>query len=73
MGWAAILARVSERELWRRMAEHLPEGQLDHWASSVVLSELGGRTVIEAIADGWEFKTIWRAVWAMLDLPATYR
>ncbi|MEL4505697.1 DUF3046 domain-containing protein [Luteococcus sp. H138] len=64
---------MSETELWRRMAEHLPPGRLEIWAESIVLGDLGGRTVQEAIADGLPFTTIWRAVWAMLDLPASYR
>lgn len=64
---------MSETELWRRMAEHLPGGRLEVWADSVVLSELGGRTVMEAIAAGIPFAGIWRAVWAMLDLPESYR
>lgn len=64
---------MSETELWRRMAEHLPPGRMEIWADSIVLSELGGRTVVEAMADGMAYATIWRAVWAMLELPATYR
>lgn len=64
---------MSETELWRRMAEHLPDGRLELWADSIVLSELGGRTVTEAIAAGLPFARIWRAVWEMLELPERYR
>ncbi|MEL4357455.1 MULTISPECIES: DUF3046 domain-containing protein [unclassified Luteococcus] len=64
---------MSETELWRRMAEHLPPGRLEIWADSIVLAQLGGRTVREAIAAGTDYVTIWRAVWEMLELPASYR
>lgn len=43
------------------------------WAQSVVLADLGGRTVVEAIDDGVSFQAIWRAVWAQLELPASER
>lgn len=43
------------------------------WADTVVLADLGGRTVIEAIAAGLDFKKIWRAVWQQLDLPESER
>lgn len=60
---------MSETELWRRMARHLPPGRLEAWAESIVLSELDGHTVTGAIAAGYDFKRIWRAVWGMLELP----
>jgi len=43
------------------------------WASMQVLGELGGRTVDEALADGESPKTVWRAVWQQLELPAKDR
>lgn len=43
------------------------------WARQHVLSELGGRTVQEALDAGEPPKTIWRAVWAELELPARDR
>ena len=33
----------------------------------------GGRTVAEALAQGEHAKTVWRAVWAHLQLPASER
>ncbi|MBW8752385.1 MAG: DUF3046 domain-containing protein [Propionibacteriales bacterium] len=38
-----------------------------------VLSELGGRTVDEALAAGVPPKEVWRAVWGALQLPARDR
>ena len=43
------------------------------WARQHVLRELGGRTVQESLDEGENPKTIWRAVWAELDLPARER
>ncbi len=66
------MGAVSETELWRRMAVHLPPGRLEEWADSIVLRDLDGRTVNEAVKAGLDFKRVWRAVWAMLDLPLSY-
>jgi hypothetical protein len=37
------------------------------------MSELGGRTVVQALEDGWEAKDVWRAVCAAMDVPAAKR
>lgn len=52
------------------MNEVLPAGYAATWAESVVLEELGSRTVREALAAGVPCKRIWRAVWKQLELPA---
>lgn len=61
---------VREVELWERMNEVLPGGYAATWADSVVLEELGSRTVREALAAGLPCKRIWRAVWKQLELPS---
>jgi hypothetical protein len=43
------------------------------WASQYVLASLGGRTVEQALADGYPPKEVWRAVWSVLDLPVADR
>jgi len=43
------------------------------WAETQVVQELGGRTVVEALAEGEAAKVVWRAVWAHLNLPASER
>ncbi len=43
------------------------------WAREQVLAELGERTVVEAFDAGIDAKTIWRAVWRSLELPARDR
>jgi hypothetical protein len=46
----------------------LGSGYARAWADLVVMADLGGRSVSEAITAGVDFKTIWRAVWAQLEL-----
>jgi hypothetical protein len=41
------------------------------WAHEHVLADLDGRTVDEALAAGQAPKTVWRAVWRALGLPAS--
>lgn len=43
------------------------------WASQHVMSELGGRTVQQALASGDQPKYVWRAVHETLGLPANQR
>ena len=55
------------------MDHHLGEAYARVWAESQVLGALGGHTVDEAFAAGETPKTVWRAVWATLELPAVDR
>jgi hypothetical protein len=43
----------------------------DSFARDFVLAELGGRTVEQALAGGVDAKTVWRAVCAAMDWPAS--
>ncbi len=43
------------------------------WAQEQKMSELGDRTVMEALAAGYDAKVVWRAVWKVLELPARDR
>ena len=60
---------MKETELWSRMQQHLGGVYARVWATEYSLADLRGRTVMEALADGVPCKTIWRAVWAALELP----
>lgn len=60
-------------EFWQRMESALGGSYARSWAQLQVLGELGGRTVEEALAAGVQPKTVWRAVWAHLQLPAGER
>ncbi len=64
---------MREAELWQRMERALGRAYAHAWADQVVLTDLGGRTVREALGAGMNAKAIWRAVWAQLDLPPVDR
>jgi len=58
---------------WERMRAHFGEAYADTFARDHVMSELGGRTVMQALDDGWEVKDVWRAVCAAMEVPASRR
>lgn len=60
---------MRETELWERLTQVLGEVLVRSWAESVVIAELGQRTVVDAIAAGVPFKEIWRAAAAVLEVP----
>jgi len=64
---------MREAELWSRLEDVLGPVYAHAWADLVVMSDLGGRCVTEAIAAGIDFKAIWRAAWAQLELPDSCR
>ena len=64
---------MREQELWEKMSFHLGKEYARFWAAQTVLVDLGGRTVDEALSSGIPVKTIWRAVWAALELPDKHR
>ncbi|HCA85120.1 MAG TPA: DUF3046 domain-containing protein [Streptomyces sp.] len=58
---------------WQRMADHFGEAYADSFARDHVMSELGGRTVYEALEAGRPAKEVWRAVCAAMEVPADKR
>jgi hypothetical protein len=64
---------MRETEFWTRMETQLGSGYARTWAETVVLADLGGRTAAEALRAGVPCKQVWRAVWAMLELPQRER
>lgn len=68
-----ILARVRISELWVRLEAALGRSTAESWATDFVITDLDGRTVRQALADGENPVTVWRAVHAALDLPAAQR
>jgi len=49
------------QDFWERMREEF--GPLsDSFARDHVMSELGGRTVVEALREGFDAKAVWTAV-----------
>jgi hypothetical protein len=64
---------VKLTEFWRRMREQFGEVYAESVAKDQVLGALGGRTVNQALADGEDAKTVWRAVAEAFDVPARLR
>jgi hypothetical protein len=60
-------------EFWTRMTAVLGPAYVDSFARDHVMSELDGRTVVQALADGESAKTVWRAVCVARDLPVELR
>jgi len=60
-------------EFWARMEAALGPAYARSWANNYVIAELRGRTVVEALDAGESPKAVWRAVWAVLELPARER
>ncbi|WP_328906207.1 DUF3046 domain-containing protein [Streptomyces sp. NBC_00234] len=58
---------------WERMADHFGETYADSFARDHVMSELGGRTVHQALAAGWDAKDVWRGVCTAVGVPAEKR
>ncbi|MFF1463014.1 DUF3046 domain-containing protein [Streptomyces sp. NPDC058330] len=58
---------------WERMADHFGEAYADSFARDHVMAELGGRTVNEALAAGWETKDVWRGVCSAVGIPPDKR
>ena len=49
-------------DFWDRMDTRFGALYARSYASDMVLSELGSRTVAQALADGDDVKAVWRAV-----------
>ena len=60
-------------EFWQRMEARFGVGYARSYAADMVLAELGSRTVEQALAQGEDAKTVWRAVWAATGAPASER
>ncbi|WP_030618822.1 DUF3046 domain-containing protein [Streptomyces sclerotialus] len=56
-------------DFWQRMADHFGTAYADSFARDHVMSDLGGRTVNEALAAGWSAKEVWRVVCAVMNVP----
>jgi hypothetical protein len=58
---------------WDRMRAQFGDSYADSVAQDHVLGNLGGRTVQQALADGTDTKTIWRAVCETFNVPESRR
>lgn len=66
---AGSLCAVRLTEFWLRMDEQFGEAYAQSVAKDHVIGGLGGRTVEQALADGEDAKTVWRAVCEAFRLP----
>ena len=60
-------------DFWGRMRRSFGESYADSLARDHVLSTLSGRTVEQALSEGEDAKTVWRAVCAEFEVPARER
>ena len=58
---------------WERMRAQFGDTYADSVAHDYVLSNLGGRTVNKALADGEDAKVVWRAVCETFNVPESLR
>ena len=58
---------------WERMRAQFGENYAESVAKDQVLADLGDRTVNQALADGVDAKTVWRAVCDSFDVPQRLR
>lgn len=60
-------------EFWQRMRAQFGDAYAASVAKDHVFADLGGRTVEQALADGEDAKTVWRAVCAEFNVPQNLR
>jgi len=58
---------------WERMRAQFGDAYAESVAKDQVLAALGSRTVSQALADGIDAKTVWRAVCETFDVPEPRR
>ena len=67
------LAAVRLTVFWVRMRAQFGDAYAESVAKDQVLAPLGGRTVDQALADGEDAMTVWRAVCDAFDVPERLR
>ena len=60
-------------DFWERMRAHFGESYADSYARDHHMSELGGRTIVEALDAGMDAKDVWRVVCRVADVPPALR
>jgi Protein of unknown function (DUF3046) len=65
-GPGAIIGRVRLTVFWDQLTERLGPAYADSFARDHVMSELGGRTVLQALAEGVSARDVWEAVTLVL-------
>ncbi len=60
-------------DFWARLERQLGPTYARTWARNQSITQLGHRTVIEALDAGEDTKSVWRAVADYLELPDSER
>lgn len=60
-------------EFWHRMDEQFGAAYAQSVAKDYVIAGLGERTITQALADGEDAKTVWRAVCAAFSVAERLR
>jgi hypothetical protein len=60
-------------DFWDRMEQALGAAYARSWAADFHVPSLEGRTVDQALSQGEDAQTVWRAVHQTLDLHPKYR
>jgi hypothetical protein len=60
-------------EFWNRMEARFGVAYASSYAADQVLPTLGSRTAAQALAEGEDAKTVWRAVCDATSAPASER
>ena len=60
-------------DFWERMDHWFGHAYARSWAGDQYLTELAGRTVVQALADGDDTREVWLAVWEHERMPGTLR
>lgn len=68
-----IVVAMRLTEFWRRMEGRFGPAYSRSYAADQVLATLGHRTVLQALDDGDDVKSVWRAVCEALEVPAAER
>jgi hypothetical protein len=64
---------VRQTDFWERMRRSFGASYADSVARDHVLATLSGRTVEQALAEGEDAKTVWRAICSEFEVPSRER
>ena len=64
---------MRQTDFWARMERRFGSAYAESYARDMVLSHLGGRTVVEALEQGEDVKDVWRAVCAATEVEPSDR
>ncbi len=67
------MAGVRLTAFWERMNAQFGAGYADSVARDYVFTNLAGRTIRQALAEGEDAKTVWRAVCETFQVPERLR